>query len=161
MPYTEFLTNHFTDYALEGLIAFGLILLGFYFAEWAARYADSERFSSLMALFVHRIESGSTSSPRDSSVKFSETDGIDPALISWMNDPRRETAFTIECFWAEAVTESVGQGTGRTIRELIASKPLEESMRRILETVSEVRFRRENTPAELAHPDAEIEPDIT
>lgn len=154
LAHTDFLRTYSLYYLVSVAVSVGLILSGLHLAEWARRLLAIRSFRSFAVLCVTRSDGeGSTShepigkrhrAPGD--LMWSVVEGVDERLASWAKNPRSDSQFQVQVFWAELRSESATAHGPRHLIGSAQSEPLGTAMARIMELPFHVAFEREEEP---------------
>jgi hypothetical protein len=157
MPYADFLSFHLVDYVLEVTVAFGLILCGLHFSEWARSLLGVCKFRSALIFCreiddVHSEETNDRPARKRSIISRSgspatkiwrSAQGVDDRFVEWAKYPDSIRKFMMEICWAEAVSESGSPEGPRHLTLLQQSPALDGAMNRILRLPFSVRLQKE------------------
>jgi hypothetical protein len=170
MPYAQFFSACFADYAIEAALGIGQIMAGLHFADLARRLFAIRVFVSALVLCQARStgaagaglaqEAGTNrrKTARLNGAEWSTVHGVEAPFAEWARNPAQHGRFAAEVFWAEAVSEAVGGDQARHVKRLAMSPPLDAAMARIVEIPFRVRFEMESVEMEKDPPGPGGEP---
>jgi hypothetical protein len=136
----EFIRVNLFDYLQDVFFAIGLIMVGLYFAEWARKFFDAKQFRSFLILVTESIQEISSNK---GAVNWEKVDGVDPAYLNWAKSQNSKMTFSMEVFWASAITESTSAEANRYLVQLERSPSINAAMEKVLEIPFRVGFKTE------------------